>query len=343
MGIINTQTFGLMKPSARVTARNSHLMPEIHQRAQRVLQSAREEAIMALNVVREMGELWSKYKNGEVCTCTQQQRKLNETEEASKGNIDILDFLKSGNKGVLTNREFCPICYGTGIVGGYNLLGTYSIMLHAATPGLKLNKLSVEQQAPYRIRCGTSGTATWEVQLPKYFIQCHTIVAHWTPNPPEKFELLLNDKPFNIDLFNLLGQTNPDKIKLSIRMEDSTGKVSLDYLRVILKMNRDTLVSVDIPNYTYNYTGSLSVQQEVQSSITMNFAGTVDIDTSDVIVLEKDGVMWRIIENEFNAPMGVTISSNCQARLIRSFENYYLLPSKCAHTKYPMKNYTFFY
>jgi hypothetical protein len=53
--------------------------------------------------------------------------------------------------------------------------------------------------------------------------------------------------------------------------------------------------------------------------------------------------MWRIIENEFNAPMGVTISNNCQARLIRSFENYYLLPSKCAHAKYPMKNYSFIY
>jgi hypothetical protein len=343
MGIINTQTFGLMKPGARVTARNSHLMPEIHQRAQRILHSAKEEAIMALNVVREMGELWSKYKNGEVCTCVTQQQKLNESEEMSKGNIDILDFLKSGNVGVLANREFCPICYGTGIVGGYDLLGTHSITLHAGTPGLKLKKLSVEQKTPYRIRCGTSGTATWEVQLPKYFIQCHTIVAHWTPRPPQGFELLLNDKPFNIDVFNLLGQTNREKVKLTIRMEDSSGEISLDYLRIILKMNRDTLVSVDIPNYTYNYTGALAVQQEVQSSITMNFAGTVDIDTSDIIVLEKDGIMWRIIENEFNAPMGVTISSNCQARLVRAFEFYYLLPSKCAHTKYPMKNYTFFY
>lgn len=347
MGLINTQTFGLMKPSARITARNSHLLPEIHIRAKRILQSASEEMVMANSVVRRMAELWTRYKSGTKCTCNQHVDQYNEQSEMQKGMPDIATFIRSGNLRLLQNREFCPICFGTGIEGGYNLYGTCSVTLTANSPNLKLSHgLSIKQGCPYTILCGTKGRATWTVTLPRYWLQAHTIVLYWNKYP-ENYSLLLNDEPFNLDVFNTLGQIPQDKVKISVEIEDSSGTVELYYLRFMLRTNRNTLVSVDIPNYTYSYSGELSVHGESQSSITANFDSQQGkIDVGSVFVLEDDGIIWRVLENEFVAPMDVIISNNCQARLVRSWERYYLLPSKPAMKAYPNDNgmvYSFVY
>lgn len=346
MGIIQTQPYGLMKPSARIRARNAHLIPEIYLRASRILQSAKEETIMANSVVRRMAELWTKIRTGRKCSCCQDVDTFNQSKAQHKGVPDIAEFIKSGNLRILNEKEFCPICYGTEFVGGYNLLGTTSVVLDASHPNISLKgNVSIKQGSPYTILCGNSGTVSWTIDLPKYFLSIHTIVLHWYPKPPEDFSLLINDKPFDMDLFNILGQTSrKEKTKISVKINDASGKIQLYYIRFILKTTRNTLISVDIPNYTYSYSGELQVHNECQSTITANFDGQHGkIGTSDIFVLEDDGIIWRVIENEYNTPMGVNISNNTQARLVRSFENYYTIPSKLALKAYPLPNYTFIY
>lgn len=347
MGLIQTQTFGLMKPSPRITARNAHLVPEIYHRAKRILQSAAEECVMSNSVVRKLAELWSKYKTGTKCSCSQLKEVYDEECDCKRGVPDIATFLKSGNLRTQDVKEFCPICFGSGIEGGYNLYGTVSVVLTANNPSLKLTgNMSIKKGSPYTILCGTKGKATWDVLLPKYYLNTHTIVLYWN-KIPYSYSLYLNDEPFNLDIFNTLGQiqkNNNKKVKITVEVEDESGTVELYYLRFMLKINRNTLVSVDVPNYTYSYTGELSVHSEVQSNITVNFDSTAGkIETTDIIAFEKDGIAYRIVENEFNAPMNVIISNNCQARLIRSHENYLLLPSKVMAQTYPMDNYTYIF
>lgn len=347
MPLINTQTFGLMKPSSRITARNSHLIPEINVRAKRILKSAAEEMVMANSVVRRMAELWTPYKSGTRCSCNQYKDQYDEQREMRSGMPDIATFIRSGNLRLLQDKEFCPICYGTGIEGGYDLYGTTSVVLTANSRSLKLSKgLSIKQGCPYTILCGTKGQATWTITLPRYWLQVHTIVLYWNKYPKD-YSLLLNGEPFNLDIFNTLGQIPQEHVDISVEIEDTSGTVELYYLRFMLRVNRNTLVSVDVPNYTYSYSGELSVQGESQSSITANFDSQQGkIDVGSVFVMEDDGIIWRILENEFNAPLDVIISNNCQARLVRSWEKYYLLPSKPAMKTYPNDNgmvYSFVY
>lgn len=346
MGLINTQGFGLMRPGARTEARNAHLLPELHQRAKRILHRAKEEEIVAVgSLVRESVELWHQIKQGKPCMCGQLQKAQVEQSKCECGVPDILDFLHSNNPTILNNKERCPICFGTGYENGYDIQGCISLSLNANGPNLSLSDgLSIECGDWYTIRCGTSGKATWKVQLPKYYIKCHSIVAHWTPRPPHSFELFLNNEEFDLDTFNLLGQRNKnEKVDISLYIEDTSGEIRLDYLRIILQMNRNNMVMVDFPNYTYSYSGELMAANEVQSTVTANFDGRQKIETTDVFVLEKDGIAWRVFELEDNSPMGVTISQNAQARLIRSFEKEYLLPSKLMQKAYPLENYSFYY
>lgn len=345
MGLIQTQPFGLMNPSPRITARNSHLIPEIYLRSKRILRKAQEEMIMANSVVRRMVELWQKMKSGTACTCRQDLEFHKDTERCEQGVPDIATFLLEGNLRLLNEKEFCPICYGTGIEGGYNLFGTVSVMLTANNPHISIGKgLSLKKGSPYTIHCAHSGKVGWIFDLPRYFTQAHTIVLYWN-KVPENYNLYLNDKEFNIDIFNTLGQLpNPEKVKLVLEIEDTSGEVELYYIRLILKISRNTLVSVDLPNYTYNYTGDLNVQGERQTTVTANFdASSGEISVADLFYLDDDGTGWRVIENEVINPLDVLISNNTTCRLIRSFETEYLLPSKSALKKYPMPNYSFLY
>lgn len=345
MGLINTQPFGLMRQSARVEARNAHLMPEIHRRAKRILVRAKEEEIVSVSTVRETVEIWHLLKTGTPCICGKIEKAQFEKEQCENGVPDILEFLHSNNPTIINNHEFCPLCFGSGFIGGAEIQGNYSIMLHANHPDLTLTDgLSVECGYYHNIRVGTEGTATWKVQLPKYFIKCHSIVAHWTPRPPHAFELLLNNKEFDMDTFNLLGQRNKNEpIEISIKIQDTSGEIHLDYIRIILQQNRNNLVMVDSPNPVFSFTGDLQVHSEIQSTVTLNFDGKQKIETTDVVFFEKNGVGYRIFEIEDNSPLGVTISQNTQARLIRSFEKELLYPSKIAHQLYPMENFSFLY
>lgn len=345
MGLIQSQTFGLMKPSPRITARNAHLIPEIYTRAKRILHSAAEEMIAANSVVRTMAELWTQMVSGTPCTCKQDNHTELEERQARNGVPDLANFLLSGNLRILNEEEFCPICYGTGIEGGYNLWGTVSVTLTAHSPDLKLTgDLARKEGAPYTILCGGKGKATWTVEFPHYWLQAHTIALYWKKKP-ESYQLYINDEEFNLDIFNTLGQIPQDgKIKIELEIEDTSGTSELYYLRFFLKISRDTLVSVDLPNYTYNYTGELSVAGERQSTVTANFDSRPGkIEVTDLFVVEQDGIIWKVIENEFINPMGVEIASQCQARLVRSFERAYMLPSKPALKTYPMDNIEFIY
>jgi len=350
MALINTQPFGMMKPSPRITARNAHLIPEIYLRAKRTLHSAKEETVMANSVVRRMAELWIKKKTGEKCTCTETVDNNDECNCKCKGAPDIAEFIKSGNLRILNSKEFCPLCYGSGYIGGYDLQGTTSVVLHARNnPNLVKLKLSdglsIKKGSPYTILCGTHGKATWTFDLPRYFLNTHTIVLYWRPRPPKDFKLYLNKEEFNLDVFNTLGQIRkPDKVSITLEIEDTSGKIELFYLRFFLKTSKNTLVSVDIPNYTYSYTGELSIQNENQSSITANFDGSLGkIDATSVFILQDDGIAWRVIENEFYNPLGVNVYNATQARLIRSYEQAYIMPSKAGLNTYPLENFTFLY
>lgn len=346
MGLINTQPFGLMRPSTRVEARNAHLMPEIHRRAKRILHRAKEEEIMAVrSVVRETVELWHQIKSGKPCMCGQLQKAQVEQNKCECGVPDILEFLHSNNVTILDNKERCPICFGTGYENGYDLQGCISLSLNANGPDIELSEgLSIECGDWYKIRCGTSGKVTWKVQLPKFFIRCHSIIAHWSPRPPYAFNLLLNNQDFDIDTFNFLGARNKNEpVEIGLEIEDTSGEIRLDYLRIILQQSRNSLVMVDFPNYVFSHSGDLLVASEVQSTVTANFDGKQKITTTDIFVLEKDGIAWRVFEVEDNSPLQVTISQNAQARLIRGFEKEFLLPSKFMHNVYPMPNYSFLY
>ena len=76
--------------------------------------------------------LWQQIESGLVCTC--------DKDETGQGN------------------SRCPVCNGTGFVGGYEKFGFSTIFIAANTPGILLDGLVIKQDTPWTIELAPGST-----------------------------------------------------------------------------------------------------------------------------------------------------------------------------------------
>jgi len=140
----------------------------------------------------------------------------------------------------------------------------------------------------------------------------------------------------------LLESLKGDKVTVRLEMKDSTNDDAGFYAAFIqLGIVNDGYIRCDSPRNTISYTGEINAVDEVQSSITINFDSTVSNLSSRDLVIDDNGIIWRLLEIENNNPMDVSISFSCQARLVRAYEHYFQLPSKIIQKHYNENLYTF--
>lgn len=331
-----TSTSGIFRPRI-LGGRNQHLLPEIHARAKRMLMQAQQEEINSnSSVVMQLCEVWKAKRNGPACSCTKKAMEA-QVNEPGDSYLDLKAFLM--NKEIVPSKvtERCPVCFGTGFSGGYDLQGTQLISLDA-TNADKFKEASVVEDRPWWIETPTKASkASWLVTIPKYAIDIYAVAVKWK-NKPNKFSIELNGEPLTSG--NLLANIGK-RVRISIKVRDANAPDLGLYGIFLYFVIGSTMVNVDIPRWTKNFSGSLRIWEEVQESVTANFDARVNNLTPQDIFILKEGFIYRIVEVECNNPLGVSISWNCQCNLVRPNQHYYMLPSKNSMTMYPSLDTTF--
>ena len=317
--------------------RNQHLLPEIHARAKRMLLQAQQEHINAnSSVVMQLCEVWSMKRNGAACSCTKSAISA-QKEEARDSYLDLKNFLL--NKELVPSKvaERCPICFGAGFSGGYYLQGTQLVVLDA-TNVHKFKEAAVVKERPWWVETpAKTSKVSWLLTIPKYIQDIYGLCIKWKKQP-KKFSVELNDEPLTAGL--LLANAGK-RVTISVKVKDANTQELGLYGLFFYFVTGSTMVNVDLPNWTRNFSGTLRVWEEVQETVTANFDARVsNLTPSDIFIL-KEGYIFRITEVESNRPLEVNISWNCSANLVRPNQFYYILPSKVSLTKYPCENTTF--
>lgn len=332
----NTSTSGIFR-SRILGGRNQHLLPEIHARAKRMLLQAQQEHINAnSSVVMELCEVWKAKRNGAACSCTKKAIEA-EAQEHSDTYFDLKAFLLNKDIVPAKIQERCPVCFGTGFSGGFDLQGSQLVTLDA-TNVYKMKEASIVEDRPWWIETPTKmSKATWLVTLPKYAIDVYGVCVKWK-NKPSKYSVELDGEPISqVRILANLGK----RVKITVKVKDSNVPDLGIYAVFLYFVTGSTMVNVDIPLWTKSFSGSLRVWEEVQESVTANFDARVNNLTAQDLFILKEGYIFRITEVEENRPLNVNISWNCQANLVRPNQHYYILPSKISLNLYPCPDTTF--
>lgn len=332
----NTSTSGIFR-SRILGGRNQHLLPEIHARAKRMLLQAQQEHINAnSSVVMQLCEVWRIKRTGAACSCTKKAAKA-EISEARDSYLDLKAFLLNKEITPLKVEERCPVCFGSGFSGGYDLQGAQLVTLDALNIH-KMKDSSVVESRPWWVEMPTKASrVSWVVTIPKYIIDVYGVCVKWKTKP-KKYSLELNGEPISVGL--LLANAGK-KVKITLKVRDGETPDVGVYAIFLYFVTGSTMVNVDLPNWTKNFSGSLRVWEEVNESVTANFDARVNNLTPQDIFILKEGYIYRIVEVEYNRPLEVNISWNCQANLVRPNQHYYILPSKTCLNMYPCSDTTF--
>jgi hypothetical protein len=342
-----SSTTGWAKPRVNRGARNAHLFPEITTRVNRIVTGARAETAVANRVLQDYVELWHKLKSGRPCTCTRaKQREAIEHQVDAHEGFRIEDFLITSDLNLGVTKEFCPLCFSTGIIGGFKRSGVDSIILEASSEP-KTKDVHLIREKPWWYQAGPEwGSVTWTLTVPQYFNTAVDIFVRWQNRPPSEYKILLNGEDLSLDLLNAMkGET----VEIQVCMKDTSNEDdNVGLIAVWLQLETTHgMVPAEFPNLQEVFTGALNVYGEFNGPITVNFDGTQgEITPFDIIIQHSKrssqmGLCWRITQVEQDSTLDINVDYNCEARLVRAFENYYLIPSKAARLRYPMKEYTF--
>jgi hypothetical protein len=140
-----------------------------------------------------------------------------------------------------------------------------------------------------------------------------------------------------------------ETVEIQVCMKDTSNEDdNVGLIAVWLQLETTHgMVPAEFPNLQEVFTGALNVYGEFNGPITVNFDGTQGVISPFDIIIQHSkrssqmGLCWRITQVEQDSTLDINVDYNCEARLVRAFENYYLIPSKAARLRYPMKEYTF--
>jgi len=334
--LIYSSTTGWVKPRVNRDARNAHLIPESRTRGKRILTGASEEAVKAQAFYPYWVEYYRILKNGRQCTCTSDSVER-EKEMSELGGASLSDFIMNLSAEI-PDEDYCPICFGSHLVGGYDRVGAFSLVLDG-TLAPRPSKVRLEKEKPWVYRpTNKTGTLTWsQVELPNYFTDTLNVAIRWDKEP-EEWSFTVDGVAVDKDS---LESRKGQKVNFVLSMKDSVNETAGVYAIFFQFEVTNSFIQADLPRKTVSYTGDLNVVDEVQSSITINFDRSVGQVTTRDLVVDKDGYIYRLIENERNNPMEVQISNTAQARLVRQFEKYFFMPSKVINKVYQENNYSF--
>lgn len=334
---IYSSTSGFAKPRVQRDPRNAHLNPELRKRMKRILTQAQREENEAVSVYDKYVEYYKILNHGRQCTCTIESIERDTEKIETESTVNFSDFLLNLNGNLLPEKEQCPICFGSGLVGGYARHGCQNLCFDY-TLTHKASNVNLIRDYPYYYKpTNKLGRLTWKFKVPKYFDSVLNVAVKFK-SAPAQYNLTLDGIDISEDV--ILAYKN-NTVDLVLEMKDSSN-IDAGFYAIFIQLGVSKYdVQCDMPRLSKIYQGDFNIRDDVVNNITINFDNTVkEVSTTDLII-DDEGYIWRIIQNEPNNPMGVVISHTSEARLVRHFEKYFILPSKIVNKFYNDNNYEF--
>lgn len=234
----------------------------------------------------------------------------------------------------------CKVCFGQGIVGGFNKRGTKTEVFDVTYPNTACANVAPDYSNPSRpiywslTKSATFGTVDFEMdikqnlgQLDLFNIQDYTpegtSIAYYVRSPSETDFSVLTEESLRVRL----GQR---RLFFRIEMKRASPRSSLPKLicmRIAYRLVTHTALRVNIPRVQESLTlEELGIYQSFSDQTFWLDNTLKNVSNEDWMYNTLDGTRWKIKVVSDNKPHGILTSWDLTARLILPIEGYALVP-----------------
>lgn len=235
----------------------------------------------------------------------------------------------------------CQVCFGTGIVGGYEKFGTLSDVFDTTFPrtrAVNVRQDFASQTRPVMfalIEGAMRGYIEfdWEIRASRRRLDIFQVIARNTghANSVKAFIRSTREPKFvpltNASITERLGERKAViRVDMSRKTPDDAYPV-LSHVYIRYKLLDETRVRMDVPRQTESTT---LAEYGVFDSFTTITGWLTDeirkVSTEDFFRRVHDNSFWKAIESQPNRPLNQTTSHDVTLRLIQDFEGYKRFP-----------------
>jgi len=234
----------------------------------------------------------------------------------------------------------CPVCFGTGVVGGFNKRGTKTVVFDVTYPNVSCANTTPDYNQPTRptfwslIKSAVYGTLDFEVPIQsnvgildtlsiKDYAPEGTNVYYYIKSPSETDYSVLTEESLGVRL----GQ---QKVQLKIVMKRVSPHAALPKvvtIRIAYRLIPETALRVNIPRVEESLTlEELGIYESFSSQRFWLDNTLKNLTTDDWLYNTLDGTRWKIITAQDNKPSGILTSWDVTARIVQSYDRYSIVP-----------------
>jgi hypothetical protein len=239
-------------------------------------------------------------------------------------------------------QALCPICWGTGVVSGYQKLGTKVVTVDVTHPGLS----AVNVIPGYGLRTrpifftlidtALYGTVTTEINLPRSVGQLDVEPQFTSYAPGDLTAAEIYCRTPGEEHWVLLTQASVEQRISSSRLQirfvlrrdrPEAGIPKISHVRLVFKLKEDTGIIGNIPRNLesqsledFGILDAWSSQQFVFGPDLRNIA------TQDFLVQTAKGYRWKVTEIQPNDILGINTSWDVTCRIVQDYEGINEVP-----------------
>lgn len=265
--------------------------------------------------------------------------------------IEYFQRLKTGRRcscfGVEADPTgLCPVCFGTGVVGGYNKRGTKTEIFDVTHPNVVTTNIQAEYGAQTRpiywslIDTAVYGTIEFSIPINSNIGLIDVFdISDYKPTGTDIQYFIRSEN--EVDFVELTRTSIEERLKTSFihflivmkRKTPSTAVPKLQLIRFSYRLLRLTGLRADIPRRA----DSLTLEEFgiYESFSTQSFAldNTLkNCTTEDFIINLQDNTRWKVTEVKNNNPLNIILSWDLVCRKIQDFEPYAKVPEGLVDT-----------
>lgn len=231
----------------------------------------------------------------------------------------------------------CSLCFGVGIVGGYNKRGTKTEIFDVTYPNVMAVNMQPDYATPTRpiywtlANTAVYGTANFSIPVTsnvgildnleiKDYTPNGTTISYGVKSPTELVYTALTETSLEARLLN------NSRLDFCVTMTRATPNAPLPKLvaiRISYRLLKVAALRVDIPRVTESLT--LEEYGIYESFTSQNFFldNTLkNATTEDFLINLLDNTRWKVTEVRDNKPLGILTSWDLTCRKIQSYEPY---------------------
>lgn len=300
--------------SDRITA-NTDILDDLPQRHARedLIPIIAKKSRNASNVTPTYFEFFQRIKTGRRCSCFE---------------------VETDPSGV------CPVCFGSGVVGGYTKRGTKTEVFDVTFPNTACANTAPDYNVPTRpvywslMKTAVFGSIEFEMEIKqnlgildllqiKDYAPEGTSISYWVRAPSETDFVVLTESNLQVRL----GQR---KLLFRIEMKRASPVSPLPKLvviRIAYRLAVHTEVRVDIPRTDEALQmEDLGIYQSFNDQTFWIDNTLKNVSNEDWMYNTLDGTRWKITRVSANKPQGLLTSWDLNARLALSYERYQYIP-----------------